>query len=189
MMRMIARDETGTSVSSPALTSRIFSSGRVSSSQRKMRRPSPSSPITRAAQRRDPSRPPRMASFPSSLRSAADSSGSRLWAETIRASSQLRPSRAKATWTELIPGTTSQFSRPKRRITGWARLAIPGSPVARRTTWSPASRRTAMVSMVPSISMPESILSAAISGKSSCRRRETMRTSAPCAAARAAGVM
>ena len=42
MMRMIARDETGSSVSSSARTSRIFSPGRVSSSQRKTRRSSPS---------------------------------------------------------------------------------------------------------------------------------------------------
>ena len=189
MIRTIARDETGRPARSLGATSRIRSPGSVRSSQRKTRRSPPNSVINPAVQVSASGRPPRIAIFLASRRSAADTSGLRLWAVTIRASCQPRPSLAKATWTELIPGITSQFSRPKRRITGCARLAIPGSPVARRTTCRPSSRREAMVSRIPATSVPESIRSAGHSGKRSFRRCETMRTSAFAAAASAAGVI
>ena len=189
MMRMIARDETGSSVSSSARTSRTFSPGRVSSSQRKTRRPS---------QLRDQAGGPAERSFASPedghlvripqvggrlLRVAAvgrDDPGV-LPAEAEPGEGDLDradPGDHLAVLPAEAPDHRLREARDPRIARGeqdhLAARRRGGRPSCRGCRRHPCPNRSA----------PRTI-----SGKSSFRRRETMRTSAFCAAARAAGVM
>ena len=86
----------------------------------------------------------RMAALGCASAAASARLGSRPWAETTRASSQSRPSRAKASVTEEVAGRTLGL-RPRAR-SARTMPKKPGSPEASTATWPECASRVSRAS-------------------------------------------